>query len=213
MNMQKKSNNFFTSEESSRISDTIKTVELRTSGEVAVMVVDQSDEYPDAAVIGGVLLSSLFSFIITTAFFHGEVWSYIPVNFALFFPFYILSKKTLLLKARLIGKGRKERAVHLRALRAFYEKGLHLTKEQTGVLFFISIFEHKVWVLADKGIYDKITQDTLNAFALKVSQGIKDGRSCDVLCEEIRNAGDLLAKYFPITSGDENELTNEIIQQ
>jgi putative membrane protein len=94
---------------------------------------------------------------------------------------------------------------------AFYEKGLYKTKQNTGVLFFLSLLERKVWVLADKGIYEKIEQETLNGFAQTVSQGIKEGRACDALCRAIEDAGTLLARHFPVTPGDTNELSDEVM--
>jgi putative membrane protein len=106
-----------------------------------------------------------------------------------------------------------ERAVRQRAVRAFYEKGLYKTRMNTGVLFFISLLEHKVWVLADKGIYEKIDQETLNGFARAVSLGIKEGRACDALCKAIRDAGEVLSKHFPLTHGDTNELTDTVITE
>ncbi len=96
---------------------------------------------------------------------------------------------------------------------AFHEKGLNRTKEHTGVLFFISLLEHKVWVLADKGIHEKIGQETLNKFASKVSSGIREGRACDALCESIKEAGDLLAAHFPMKPGDTDELPNHVITE
>jgi putative membrane protein len=83
----------------------------------------------------------------------------------------------------------------------------------TGVLFFISLLEHKVWVLADKGIYEKIDQEALNKFARAVSLGVKEGRACDALCQAIIEAGDVLAKHFPLTPGDTNELTDKVITE
>jgi putative membrane protein len=106
---------------------------------------------------------------------------------------------------------RKEHAVMQRAVRAFYEKGLYKTKRNTGVLFFLSLLERKVWVLADKGIYEKIDQETLNRFARTVSQGIKEGRACDALCNAIEEAGKLLSRHFPITPDDTNELSDEVM--
>ena len=114
-------------------------------------------------------------------------------------------------KSFVSGTKEKQKAVQERALKAFYEKGLYKTKENTGVLFFISILEHKVWVLADKGIHEKIKQDTLNKFARHVAQGIREGRACDALIEAIKEAGELLAQYYPIQPGDINELSDEII--
>jgi putative membrane protein len=116
-----------------------------------------------------------------------------------------------ILKTAFIGIKRKEDTVRLRAVRAFYEKGLYKTKKNTGVLFFLSLLEKKVWVLADKGIYEKIEQETLNKFARIVSQGIKDGRACDALCESMKKAGELLSRYFPITPDDIDELPDEVM--
>ena len=104
-------------------------------------------------------------------------------------------------------------AVMQRAVGAFYEKELYKTKKNTGVLFFISLFERKVWILADKGIYVKIEQETLNRFADTVSAGIKEGNACEALCIAIIEAGELLSKYFPITSGDTDELPDEVITE
>jgi putative membrane protein len=118
-----------------------------------------------------------------------------------------------ILKAAFIGVKRKELTVRQRALSAFYEKGLYKTRKNTGVLFFLSLLERRVWVLADKGIYEKIDQETLNRFATIVSQGIRDGRACDALCDAIRRSGELLTKYFPVTPGDTNELPDKIMTE
>ncbi|HNS14804.1 MAG TPA: TPM domain-containing protein, partial [Syntrophorhabdaceae bacterium] len=104
-----------------------------------------------------------------------------------------------------------EFAVRQRAVKAFYENGLYKTRENTGVLFFISLLERKVWVLADKGIHEKIRQQALNRFADMVSKGIREGHACDALCEAIKEAGELLKMHYPVTPGDVDELANEVI--
>ncbi len=59
----------------------------------------------------------------------------------------------------------------------------------------------------------RLTRETLNRFAATVSQGIKDDRACDALCEAVEMAGGLLAKYFPITPEDIDELPNEVMTE
>ncbi|PIV43113.1 MAG: hypothetical protein COY75_01870 [Nitrospirae bacterium CG_4_10_14_0_8_um_filter_41_23] len=206
-----KADKFFTEEGKKRIEETIHDVESRTTGEVAVMVVNGSDQYIEAEAMGGVLIGSLLSLIVTISYFHSSIWPYIPLSFLFFFPCRFIFKKVPILKTTFIGIKRKEDAVRLRAVRAFYEKGLYKTKKNTGVLFFLSLLERKVWVLADKGIYEKIEQETLNKFARIVSEGIKDGRACDALCEAIKEAGDLLSRYFPVTPDDVDELADEVM--
>lgn len=204
---------FFSEYEKNQISETIKLVEKKTIGEVAVMVVDSSDEYRDAEVLGGMSLGSFLAFLITFYFLHSSLWWYIPLSFVMFFPSLLVVHKIPFLKRAFISKKRQEKAVFQRTIRAFYEKGLYKTRQNTGVLFFISLFEHKVWVLADKGIYEKIQQEKLNNFAKKVTEGIKQKRACNALCEAILEAGELLALHFPITPGDVNELTDKVITE
>jgi putative membrane protein len=206
-----KADKFFSEEEKKRIKDTTETIEKRTIGEVAVMVVDSSDKYIESELLGGIFLGSLLSLILTLLFFHSSIWSYISMSFLFFLPSRYVFKKVPVFKTVFIGLKRKEQTVMQRAVRAFYEKGLYKTKKSTGVLFFLSLLERKVWVLADKGIYEKIEQETLNKFANIVSNGIKDGRACNALCEAMKETGELLAKHFPITPGDIDELPDEVI--
>ena len=208
-----KAEKFFKSEELERITKTIHEVESHTIGEVAVMVVDSSDHYIEAEILGGIFLASLLSLVMTTLNFHSSVWAYISLSFILFFPSKYLFEKIPVLKTAFMGVKRKETAVMQRALRAFYEKGLYKTRKNTGVLFFMSLLERKVWVLADKGIYEKIQQETLNRYSKIVSQGIKDHRACDALCDAIKESGELLAKHFPITPDDTDELSDEVMTE
>jgi putative membrane protein len=213
MRAHPKSEKFFTAEEKERLKTATHEVESRTIGEIVVMVVDHSDHYIEAEVLGSVLLSSLLSLILTVLFFDSSLWFYIPLSFIFFFPCWFLFIKVELLKKAFIGVRRKEEAVRLRAERAFFERGLYRTKNNTGVLFFVSLLERKVWVLADKGIYKKMDQETLNRFANEVSRGIREGRACDALSQAIQETGVYLAKHFPITPDDTNELPDDVMTE
>jgi len=208
-----KSERFFTAEEKERLRAATHEVETRTIGEIAVMVVDHSDHYIEAEVLGSVLLGSLLSLILTVLFFHSSIWSYIPLSFIFFFPCWFLLIKGENFKRLFIGTRRKEEAVRLRAERAFFERGLYRTRKNTGVLFFLSLLERKVWVLADKGIYEKMNQETLNRFANEVSRAIKEGRACDALSQAIQEIGVSLTKHFPITPEDTNELPDDVMTE
>jgi putative membrane protein len=206
-----KADNFFTTEEKEKLKAVTQEVESRSIGEIVVMVVDQSDQYLEAEVFGGVLLGSLLSLILTLLFFHSSIWSFIPLGFLFFFPFRVLFQRLEPLKRFFIGIGRREEAVRLKAERAFFEKGLYRTKRNTGVLFFLSLLERKVWILADKGIYEKMDQGTLDRFANLVSRGIRENRACDALSQAMHEIGVLLFRHFPITIDDTDELPNGVM--
>jgi putative membrane protein len=213
MRAHSKAEKFFTPEEKERVKATTQEVESRTIGEIVVMVVDRSDHYIEAEILGGVLLGSLLSLILTLLFFHSSIWSYVPLSFLFFFPCRLLFKRVEALKKLFIGIRRKEEAVRLRAERAFFEKGLYKTKKNTGILFFLSLLERKVWVLADKGIDEKMDQETLNRFANEVSRGIREKLVCEVLSQAIQGIGVLLSRHFPITPDDTDELPDDVMTE
>lgn len=213
MSRPSKAKRFFSEEEKKRIIETTREIEAKTIGEVAVMVVDRSSSYREAEVLAGLFWGALLALVITTFFFDSSLRAFIPLGFSFFLAAWFLSGRIPALKKPFISTKRKEGSLRRRALEAFYEKGLYRTKKNTGVLLFLSLFEHKVWVLADKGIYEKIDQDILNGFARTVSQGIRDGRACEALCETMRDAGALLEKHFPMTEGDTNELPDGVITE
>lgn len=202
----------FSKAELERIRAATQEAERQTTGEIAVVVVNESSHYRETEILGGVFLGGLVSLILTDLFFHSSVWFYIPLVFILFFPSSMLFKQLPAAKMAFIGTKRKNRAVQERALKAFYEKGLYRTKGSTGVLFFLSLLERKVWVLADKGIHERIKQERLNGFARSISNGIRDNRACDALCAAIAETGALLAEHFPVGLGENiDELTDEVI--
>jgi putative membrane protein len=211
MKYHTKADSFFTEEEKEQIKVATIGVEARTIGEIATVVIDQSSEYKESEFIGGVFIGGFVSLIITVIFFHASIWAFIPFAFLLFFPARLLFQSVPVLKTALIGRRRKEKSVKERALRTFYERGLYQTKKHTGVLFFLSLLERKVWVLADKGIHGKVQQQTLNKFARMVSKGIQESRTADALCEAITGMGELLWEHYPITDADTDELPNTVM--
>lgn len=206
-----KADHFFTPEEHKRITTIIKEVESRTDGEVVVMVVDSSAPYVEAEFLGAIILGSFLALVLTDLIFHDSLLYYIPLSILFFFPFRWLCAKLPGLKVLFLSLKRKEEMVKLRALTAFYEKGLYKTRHHTGVLFFLSLLERKVWVLADKGLHARMDQETLDEFARIVSKGIREGRACEALKEAIEGIGRLLAQHFPVSPGDTDELTDHVM--
>lgn len=202
---------FFSATDTARIAATIKAVEEKTSGEIAVMVVNASDTYPEGIVLGGVILGGLTALVLTDLFFNDSLAIYIPCTTILAGVIGFALKRLKALHRFFIPADQLNRRVQAQAEQAFYAKGLHKTRDASGVLFFLSLFERKVWVLADQGIYQKITPAELQTYATQVVAGIKGGQQTESLCAEIIRFGQVLAHHFPVRPDDTNELSNEII--
>jgi len=202
---------FFTEAEKQRIAATIGGVEKKTSGEVAVMLVAASDTYPEASLLAGLTIGGLAALLVTDLFLADTLGYFVPLLLCGAIGFGSLTKISPPLLRLFIPGRRLESRVAERALRAFYEKKLHATRDNTGVLFFISLLERKVWILADSGIHQKISQEALMAHAQEIAAGIKQGQACEALCRKIEAVGVILASHFPIKADDTNELSNQVL--
>jgi len=236
--MKIKASELFSTEDKNCITDAIKNAETNTSGEVAIMVVDSSDSYREAETLGAILLSGFFSLILemvrsylvvlkaagwgyslscfsahimSEAAAHAAVWTYIPLVFLFYFPFRLLIAKIPEMKIPFLSGRRIEETVRERAVTAFYEKQLYKTRDETGILIFISLLEHRVWILGDRGINAKIAPDFWREIASELSSGMKEKRYGESVCLAISKCGKELSLYFPKKSDDTNELADEVI--
>ncbi|HEY3307215.1 MAG TPA: hypothetical protein VGJ93_02055 [Desulfuromonadaceae bacterium] len=206
-----KARHFFNKQEKNRIRLLVKEAERLTSGEIATMVVDESDSYREAEILGAVLLSSLLALIIAIAIHHITIWTYIPLVCLIYFPLFWIFRRFPGLKLSFVSRRRIEEAVRERAVSAFFSKGLYRTREETGILIFISLLEHKVWILGDRGINALIEPESWRSFADELAKGIRDGHACEALGSVVQKCGTILAEHFPRRSDDTNELPDELI--
>lgn len=209
--MKDSAETFFTPEERERIRLAVATAEKATSGEIATMVVARSDRYQEAILLASVLGAALTALIAAVASQHVTIWSYLPLTIILYFPLYLLIKRTPCLQRPFISGRRLNEAVQARAVQAFYEKGLYRTRDETGILLFISIFERKVWILGDRGINARIPAESWQQLVQLLTTGIREDRACEALCNVIAHCGEELARHFPREGDDRNELQDELI--
>lgn len=114
-------------------------------------------------------------------------------------------------KRSLISKQLQATAVHREALANFTQLGVSYTRQRTGILLFISEFEHRVVVLADKGINDKVDATYWDQEVDKVVKGIRANRASAAIVSAVTNIGAKLAEHFPHTPGDNpDELSNKL---
>lgn len=119
----KRAEEFFTPKERERVRAAVAETERGTSGEIATMVVDASDSYREAEILGAVLLSGLLSVIVAVTIHHVTIWSYIPLVVLLYFPSWYLFRRAPRLKLPFAGRRRLAEAVRERAVRASTKRG------------------------------------------------------------------------------------------
>ena len=203
--------NFFNHEEKSRIEAAVREAESRTSGEIVPMVVDESYDYPRAEIVGAGFFALGTAALVGAWLGGSSQWVFLLIFLAFYFPFKMLIRALPEFKRRLVPAAELDSEVEEKAMLAFFEHGLHRTREQTGVLILISLFEHRVHVLADCGINAAVSPKAWDEIVQTVTDGLHAGRGCEALCTAIRRCGDLLAEKFPRRDDDRDELPNLIL--
>ena len=208
----KSASEFFSKEEQQKIEAAVKAAEETTSGEIVPMVVDASYEYPRADLIGAGSLAMAVGLLVSWAVGGESIWWFLPVFIVGFFAFQQLIRNWPDLKRKLISPDELTEEVREKALVSFVEQGLHETRDKTGILILISLFEHRVQVLADSGINAKVPEHTWEELVETITAGLKAGDACTAVCKAVERCGELLQEHFPIKDDDSNELPNLIIE-
>ncbi len=212
---------FLTEEEKREIETCVKEVEKNTSGEIVPLVVSASYHYPMSNMIGALIFGLLISVVVTLVFSIRKSWGGVtaldlwlfPAVFAVsFLLFHELIKRISWLKRIFITKAEINEEVEEAALTSFYRNGLNNTRDRTGILIFISVFERRAFVLADEGINAKVDTGVWQEIVGTVVQGIRQRRQAQGICRAVRRCGDLIRKAFPIKSDDTDELDNLIVE-
>ena len=205
-----KAETFFTEQEKERIRQAVVDAESKSAGEIVPMIVTSAARYTEIELLG--LIAGLFAGMVIEWFWsdpwgspYFQLW---PVFGALigFLLGRIPDLKRVLAPSRRITE-----AVHTLGLASFTEQGLHYTKDHTGILILVSLLEHRVEVLADRGINLKVAQGTWDEVVHIITAGIKSGQASDAFCNAIGRCGDILATHFPRQADDKDELPNRLV--
>jgi putative membrane protein len=207
----------FSPADQAEIERAVAAAERHTSGEIVPYVVGRSDDYPQAswkAACAGALIVALAAAALRAwGGFWGPAsawWLALP---ALAGAALGLIAAALLpgLRRALVAGSDLDEAVSRRAGLAFLEQEVFATAERTGILIFLSLFEHRVVVLGDAGINRAVAQDEWQAIVDEIVAGIRSGTPGAALARAIDRCGDLLERHrVERRSDDRDELPDHL---
>jgi putative membrane protein len=207
---------YFTAADREAIEAAVKEVELTTAGEIVPFAVGRSDHYATAswkgALSGALLFSALAAAVSEMRPFWGvllPLWIALPPALGALCGF-LLTLALPPLRRWLIPPEVIELRVRQRALTAFVEQEVFRTRERTGILIFLSLFEHRVLVIGDTGINAGVEPRQWEEVAAAVADGVKLGRPGPALAVGIRRCAELLASRIVRRPADEDELGNAL---
>lgn len=213
MNLRRK----FSENDLERIKAAVREAESNISGEIVPVIVGKSGHYKIANYKASVFGAAI-AFVLIIIFDR-----YVPA-LAVYDPLMIfllvltvggISALTTEyfppLKRLLVEQKHKDNATRQRAENAFLEEEVFNTRQRTGIMIFISFFEHEVIVMADTGISKLVEQKEWDKIVNTLTDHIRRDKIIDGLEGALKRCGEiLLEKGFHKTADDENELGDDL---
>ncbi len=217
----KKGKAFLSADEQERVRRCVGEAEKTTSGEIVPMVVPASSHYPAASLLGALIAGLVIAVAALTveslrkpwgAFTVFDLWLF-PVVFAFaFLVAYELAKRVPAVRRLFVTHAEMQEEVEEAALTGFYREGVANTRDRTGILIFISTFERRACVLADRGINEKVPPQTWQEVVDIVAQGFGRREHAEAICRAVTRCAEHLRAHFPIKPDDTNELGNLVVR-
>ena len=207
----------FTQSELDRIRDAVTEAEKSTAGEIVTYFANTSDDYEEVTlrstlmfVIAPMLMFAILSYgwllpfnvnpliMAIVCILSGVIGYILP----LIWPSY---------RRLILSKDRLRNAVERRAMAAFLSEEVFSTENRTGILIFISYFEHMVEVIGDTGINNRVEQSEWEEVVQLIITGIKNNDAAGGIVNGVVRCGELLqAAGVDKPSDNPNELSDDM---
>ncbi|WP_244310015.1 TPM domain-containing protein [Leptospira mtsangambouensis] len=208
---------YFNQSDLEEIKRAVGDAESKTSAEIVPYFAESSHHYKEWAWLGAFLMGGITGISFYTAQkFYGLVWngeSLYAVLSVWIGAIFGLSITALFPKLRinLVSRAAKQYFVDLRAKEAFLDEEVFRTKDRTGILIYISLYEHFVRILPDKEIARVVPKSEWNEAVKLIIEGMKSNQKKEGIVSSILFCGELLKKYnIQREKDDKNEISNEI---
>lgn len=199
----------FSKAEAERIAAAVGEVEKSTAGEIVVAEVPSSDDYGEVRLFCTIMLGLLAAAGAHLASPSLPVGAVLAIQFGVGLLTWLATGSRHVLRL-VLPRARAAQAVGRAAELAFLEHGVFATRERTGVLIFLSELEHRVVILGDKGIHERVQDPGWSELVTLLIGAIKQRRTTQGVCDVIAKLGAALERDAPVRADDTNELSNHV---
>ena len=202
----------FTDADREKITAAIHAAEKDTSGEFVAVVARSSDRYIASALLWAGGLALLLPGVLLFLPMHLRFVHIYQLQILVFMGLSLLFEFVPRLHMALVPKGIRHAHASRLAHAQFYEQGVHLTREHSGVLFFVSLAERYVEVVADKGIHEKLGEAHWREVVDTFVSHVQRDQVTEGFVAAITACGAAMAQHYPAKPGDADELSDGLIE-
>lgn len=209
-----------------RVNRAVQEAEAQTSAEILPVVARSSGRYDRAEdIVGlwfaGAAVATVWLLIPTASSEPGNwstpapVWQLLKMLAAGMIAFVVgatVASRASGLRRLFTPRGQMLEEINTQARVAFFDRRVHHTAGRSGLLLYVSLYEHMAAVIADQGIVDKLGQDRIDQICREFTERLHIGTPAEALCETIRSVAQQLAAALPRSESDTNEIADALVE-
>lgn len=213
-----------------RVTRAVAAAEAGTDGEIVTIVTRRSDSYHDVGLhwAVGVTFLAMSFFAAFPDFYRGLIlrimggWehelpdrAFLTVLLCALIVKFLATRYIMAimpLRMALTPRATRSRRVRRRAIALFRAMVQGRTRAKTGVLIYLSLDEHRAELVADSAINDKVAPEVWGEAMAALIDGVRAGDPAGGMENAIRCVGAVLARHFPRSADDSNELPDRLIE-
>lgn len=212
--MPRRIETFFSEADRAAIHAATTAAETKTAGELVVYVTERCDPHPEVAWKGALVGGAVGALCAAVAVWWFGGWGapdylWILIGFQLGLVAGWVASRFDDVARRLISDDALDSRVEGRAAEAFLDEQVFATRERTGVLIFVALFEHRVLLLADEGIDERVADDAWDEISGELAIGIRRRTPAQALIHAVERCADLLVAHGVVAPDTENQLSDE----
>lgn len=213
-----------------RVTRAVAAAEAGTDGEIVTIVTLRSDSYHDVGLhwAVGVTFLAMSIFAAFPDFYRGLIlqviggWdhalserTFLTVLLCALIVKFLATRYILAimpLRMALTPRATKSRRVRRRAIALFRAMVQGRTRAKTGVLIYLSLDEHRAELVADAAINDQVAPEVWGEAMAALIDGVRAGDPARGMEDAVQRVGAVLARHFPRSADDSNELPDRLIE-
>ena len=221
----KRASDLFNEAKREQVEQAVIEAEAKTSCEIVPVVATASGRYDRAEDLIGlwlaVLVASGIWLIFPKQLSESGSWSGLSVYAGLlimvagvavaFIAGAVMGSRIGWLRRMFVPRKEMQDEVNARARAVFFDQRVHHTKDATGLLVYVSLFERMAVVLGDQEVIDSLGQSSLEQLCQLLTESLRQGDAADAICNVIAEAENQLSGPLPRGDEDANELQNALV--
>ena len=202
---------FLNESEKEQLRMAIRAAEARTRGEIVTVITRTSGDYYYYPTLWAALIAIVSPTLLLALPIGFGALGIVEMQLVVFGVLALLLRWTPI-KMRIVPQAVRRLHASRRAREQFHAQNLHRTRDQSGILLFVSVAEHYVEIIADAGIHTRVPDGTWDQLVQQFTARVKAGQIGEGFIEAVNTLGGHLQTHFPAEAGNPNELPDHLIE-